>query len=139
MTPVEALVARSKTAPQLRKAVIVGLNTVGALMILTFVFANDSRHYHLHEIFELNAGEALALPPIVYQGIRLVRVHGLTSVALSPSVSADVEVFQRYVEGMYPIRVDSQSKYVLVGRADQVDPKCRVIGQDRLVALQRCQ
>jgi len=138
MTPVAIFVATLNTAPRLRKAIIFGLNAIGALMILSFVAANDSRHYRLRQILEPNAGETRALPPIVNQGINLVRAHRLTSVALSPSMLADAEIFQRYVESMYPIRVDTQSKYVLVGRADPADPECQVIGRDRLVTLQKC-
>lgn len=122
----------------------IAIMTAAALMIVSFLASNVSlaskvsRHYYLTRIFQANAGEAEALPPMVHQGIVLVRAHHLQSVDISQRLWDQVEIRQRFAEGMYPIRLERNSRFVLVGSDEGSASRCRVLGEQPLVRLVEC-
>lgn len=123
----------------LRKALGHAASVLAALMIVSFVIKNGGRHYYLQSLLKPNAGEAEALPELVYQGIDLARAHQLGSVNLGPGIWESPELYHRFGEGLYPIRLDRKSAFLLVGPKDQPGSSCQTLDQRPLVRLVKCQ
>jgi hypothetical protein len=138
MSRIDAMIAQLGANPRLQRFIELGVTVLAALMIASFVANNAGRHYYLHRLFEANAGEVEALPEMVYQGITLARIHHLANVNLGPGLWEQPELYHRFGEGLYPIRLDRKSIYTLIGPKDEPGPSCQVVDQRPLVRLSRC-
>ncbi len=138
MNKLDELVIKLDTSPRLRKKLKVFFMVLVSIMILSFVGRIIGSHYYLHRIFETNVGEKEAHHELVYQGIGLVRASHLSKVNLSPRIWDSQEFSQRFMEGMYPIRLDRNSKFILIEPKDQVGLNCQMISQQPLVLLVKC-
>jgi len=62
----------------------------------------------------------------------------LTSFRMSSLLSSDEARYQRVLEFLYPIRENSQSKFLFVMKEEKVHFSCEEMGQDSMVVLYYC-
>jgi hypothetical protein len=109
---------------------------IGLLLIARFVFAIRTDHYYLYQSMTASAGEAEALPPVVFQGLSLTRKHNVHRVRVDPDLLRDPLVRERFIESFYPIRLDSLAPLILSARHAKT---CEVIDAKELISLVKCE
>jgi hypothetical protein len=88
--------------------------------------------------FKAGAGFDFALPRDALDGIALIRAHGLNRVRLGGGIRKRPLIWQRIVEGGYPVRPDDRSAAVVDYR-DRIDAaSCRIVAVRGRVAYARC-
>lgn len=56
-------------------------------------------------------GESQVLPPEVWEGVGMLRRHGVEDYALSETMTPQEIYYQRFIDASYPIRLSPQSRY----------------------------
>jgi hypothetical protein len=114
---------------------LVGL--VGLFLIFRFVTQEARPNYYLLSTSDMYSGESEALPPIIKEALTIVRRHNVKTVTLDPMLQTDPHTYERLVEGLYPIRVDSTGKLRLSDVRD-IPEQCRSIERGRMIVLVEC-
>ncbi|HUQ20592.1 MAG TPA: hypothetical protein VM099_13335 [Gemmatimonadaceae bacterium] len=111
---------------------------LGFLLTARFVWHSWTPHYYLGRIFEPHAGEVEAMPAIVSEGIALARDRRLKRVNVGPELMQDPLMSQRFVEGLYPIRIDSGAPYLLLHARKSLSAGCETLEQRAMIVLLEC-
>ncbi len=83
-------------------------------------------------------GEIDVLPFHVYESVDLLRKHHVTAFSLGDKW-LDTPLYQRVVEGAYPIRMQDNASYVLNFRGIPLSKECLMIEKGVAVDLYRCE
>jgi hypothetical protein len=114
--------------------------TLDAFTILTKSALPAIQHpkAELTNLFTPNSGLGV-LPPKVLTMISILNENKVESYKLSENFSNDVVIYQRIVEGAWPIKLENTSSYLLMATDEIVDyPNCMIIEEKEDVALVNC-
>lgn len=114
--------------------------TLDALILLKKSDLPSIQHpkAELINLFTPHSGQGV-LPPQVITMISILNENGVESYKLSEKYSADVVIYQRIVEGAWPIRPDNNSSFTLIA-TDEMDnyKDCLTIDKKEDVVLVNC-
>lgn len=92
----------------------------------------------LSKLFTPGSGQEV-LPPKVLTMISILKENGIESYRLSDEFSDDVVIYQRIVEGAWPIRLEETSPFVLIAIDERVTYQdCKIIDEKEDVVLVNC-
>jgi len=114
--------------------------TLDSLLILTKSDLPSIQHPKagLSDLFTPDSGQGV-LPPKVLTMISILKENGIESYKLSEEFSNDVVIYQRIVEGAWPIRLEETSPFVLIASDEIVDYQdCMIIEEKEDVVLVNC-
>ena len=114
--------------------------TLDALLILIKSDLPSIQHpkAELTNLFTPNSGQGV-LPPQVLTMISLLKENNVENYKLAEKFSTDVVIYQRIVEGAWPIRLENNSSYTLLA-ADELNAyqDCVIIEEKEDVILVNC-
>ena len=92
----------------------------------------------LSKLFTPGSGQEV-LPPKVLTMLSILKENGIESYRLSDDFSNDVVIYQRIVEGAWPIKLEETSPFVLIAIDERVDYQdCKIIDEKEDVVLVNC-
>jgi hypothetical protein len=112
------------------------LGAVGLLLVFRFLAHTVQPNFYLQDVLHARAGERETLPAVVNEGLGIVRHRRLPSINLAPELKSDALLYERFVESLYPIRVDSLSQVSLTIRP--IEPGCKRLEAGKLITLVEC-
>jgi hypothetical protein len=117
---------------------IEALAALGGLFLLArFFLTINSHHYFLSELLTPTAGEQQALPSVVTEGLALTRRHKLQRIQIDSDLLDDPLTRERFIEGLYPVRIQTNSNFALVTVTDSA-PGCTVVERASKIMLVKC-
>jgi hypothetical protein len=109
----------------------------GLFLLVRFVLTINSGHYFISEILTPTAGEQQALPSVVTEGLALTRRHKLQRIRIGDQLLRDPLTRERFIEGLYPVRIEANSNFALVTVKDSA-AGCTVVERASKMMLVKC-
>lgn len=117
--------------------ILVAILLTASARPLAKAFGKRMEWKNLPVLFTPGAGETV-LPKAVLESRTLLQRAGATEFALSPEILADAMMSQRMTEGLYPLRLQTQTALRIVGIQDPIPKNCSLKTRGTDVQLLVC-
>ena len=112
------------------------------ICVIQFFYIFNFRTNFTLEIFKnpfsKDSGAAYSVSPEILESKKILKSHGALDFKLSEAISGDSYLFQRSIEFNYPVRIDSNSKFVFYLKREQIPSNCELIETGDYLKFVKC-
>ena len=92
----------------------------------------------LKKPFSKGTGVIYAVSPEIIEINKIIKKHNLKNFELSKNLKKDTYIYQRSIEYNYPIRINSNSKFIIFLNNESIIDACTLIEEKKYFKLAEC-